>query len=106
MKRVLAFIFLIVLFLPAFSQGKVLDAATGEPLSSASVILFYSGKRTGLVADKEGVFSFTASYDSIRVSMVGYRSRTVFAKEFSNKNYFEIKLEAVAADLGEVIVKK
>ncbi|HEV8273216.1 MAG TPA: carboxypeptidase-like regulatory domain-containing protein [Chitinophagaceae bacterium] len=106
MRRLLAFIFLSSLFLPAFSQGKVLDASTGEPLSSASIILFSSGKKTGLVANKEGVFSFTLFVDSIRVSMVGYRSKTVFAKEFSNKNYFEIKLEAVAAELGEVIVKK
>jgi CarboxypepD_reg-like domain len=106
MKRLLAFIFLSGLFLPVFSQGKVLDAASGEPLSAASVILFSSGKKTGLVANKEGVFSFISSVDSIRVSMVGYRSKTVFAKEFSNKNYFEIRLEAVAAELGEVIVKK
>ena len=84
MKRLLVFTFLICLFLSAFSQGKVLDAATGEPLSSASIILFSSGKKTGLVANKEGVFSFTSSVDSIRVSMVGYRSKTVFAKKFSN----------------------
>jgi len=106
MKRLLAFIFLISLFLSAFSQGKVLDAATGDPLSSASIILFSSGKKTGLVANKEGVFSFTATYDSIRVSMVGYRSKTVIAKEFINKNYFEVRLESVAAELSEVIVKK
>jgi hypothetical protein len=106
MKRLLVFTFLICLFLSAFSQGKVLDAATGEPLSSASIILFSSGKKTGLVANKEGVFSFTATYDSIRVSMVGYRSKTVIAKEFINKNYFEVRLESVAAELSEVIVKK
>ena len=85
MKRLLAFIFLSSLFLPAFSQGKVLDAATGEPLSSASIILFSSGKKTGLVANKEGVFSFAASYDSIRVSMVGYRSKTFLQKSFQIK---------------------
>jgi hypothetical protein len=106
MKRVLAFIFLSSLSLPAFSQGKVLDAASGEPLSSASIILFSAGKKTGLVANKEGVFSFTALCDSIRVSMVGYRSKTIFPQEFINKNYFEVKLEAVAAELGEVIIKK
>ncbi|HKC36694.1 MAG TPA: carboxypeptidase-like regulatory domain-containing protein [Chitinophagaceae bacterium] len=106
MKRLSAFIFLSSLFLSAFSQGKVLDAASGEPLSSASIILFSSGKKTGLVANKEGIFSFTSSVDSIRASMVGYRSKTVFAKEFINKNYFEVKLETVPAELSEVIVKK
>src|SRR5580765_4001293 len=108
MKRLFLFIYLSCSFFSAFSQvqGKIIDVATGEPLSSASIILFSSGKKTGLVANKEGVFSFTALYDSIRVSMVGYRSKTVFAKEFINKNYFEIKLEAVPAELSEVIVKK
>ena len=106
MKRLLAFTFFISLFLPAFSQGKVVDAATSDPLPGASVILFSSGKKTGLVANREGVFSFTGSYDSIRVSMVGYRSNTVFAKEFINKNYFEVRLEAAPAELSEVIVKK
>ncbi|TMI86819.1 MAG: carboxypeptidase-like regulatory domain-containing protein [Bacteroidetes bacterium] len=106
MKQLSAIILFSCFGLSAISQGKVLDAVTGEPLSSASIILFSSGKKTGLVANKEGVFSFTTSYDSIRVSMVGYRSKTVFSKEFINKNYFEVRLEAVAAELSEVIVKR
>jgi len=101
---------LIILFscvaLSSISQGKVSDALTSEPLPAASIILFSSGKKTGLVANKEGGFSLIASSDSIRVSMVGYRSKTVFAKEFIDKNYFEVKLEPVAAELSEVIVKK
>ena len=106
MKRLFANILFNSFVLSAISQGKILDAISGEPLPSASIILFSSGKKTGLVANKEGAFSFAASYDSIRVSMVGYRSKTVFSKEFLNKDYFEIKLEGVAAELSEVIVKK
>ena len=106
MKRLSAIILFSCIGLPAISQGKIVDAATGEPLPAATIILFSSGKKTGLVANKEGVFSFTASYDSIRVSMVGYRSKTIFSTEFSNKNHFEIKLEALAAELSEVVVKK
>ena len=106
MKRLSAIILFSCLVLSGISQGKVLDAITGEPLPAASIILFSSGKKTGLVANKEGVFSFTASVDSIRVSMVGYRSKTIFSKEFINKNYFEVRLEVVAAELSEVIVKK
>src|SRR5215204_2465611 len=102
MKRVLTFIFFSYMYLPAFSQmqGKVFEAASGEPLSSASIVLFSSGKKTGLIANKEGFFSFMSSVDSIRVSMVGYRSKTVLRKEFSNKTFFEVKLEAVAAELS------
>ena len=106
MKRLSAIILFSCIVLSAISQGKVVDAATGEPLPAASVILFSSRKTTGLVANKQGVFSFIGSVDSIRVSMVGYRSKTIFSKEFINKNYFEVGLEAVAAELSEVIVKK
>ena len=106
MNRLSEIILFSCIGLPAISQGKIVDAATGEPLPAATIILFSSGKKTGLVANKEGVFSFTASYDSIRVSMVGYRSKTIFSTEFSNKNHFEIKLEALAAELSEVVVKK
>ena len=108
MKRFLLFILLHCLFISAFSQiqGKVVNVATGEPLSSASVILFSSAKKTGLVANKEGVFSFVPVFDSIRISMVGYRSKTIFSKEFLNKDRIEIMLEPVAAELSEVIVKK
>jgi len=83
-----------------------MDATSGEPLSAASIILFSSGKKTGLVANKEGVFYFAPVCDSIRISMIGYRSRTFFSKEFINKDRVEIRLEPVAAELSEVIVKK
>src|SRR6187551_3267780 len=103
MKRLFLFIYLSCSFFSAFSQvqGKVMDVATGEPLSSASIILFSAGKKAGLVANKEGVFSFVSAYDSIRISMVGFRSKTFFSKEYLGKNYFEVKLESVPAELGE-----
>src|SRR6476646_6718293 len=99
MKRLFFFIYLSCSFFSAFSQvqGKVIDAASGGPLSSASIILFSSTKKTGLVANKEGVFSFAPVYDSIKISMVGYRSKTFFSKEFINKDRVEIKLESVPA---------
>lgn len=108
MKRLFLFILLACLFISAFSQiqGKVMDIATGEPLSSASILLFSSAKRTGVVANKEGVFSFAPFYDSIRISMIGYRSKTIFSKEFLNKDQLEIKLDPVAAELSEVVIKK
>lgn len=107
MKR-LTLVFLVHCLLQnAFSQfqGKIIDAASGESLPSATIILFSSGKKSGLVANKDGIFSFSFLSDSMRVSMVGYRSKTVLQKDFFNSNYFEIKLESAPADLGEVIIK-
>src|SRR5262245_40445332 len=100
MKRVPLFLFLSFLFhgLNAQLQARVIDAASGEPLASASVILFSSGKRTGLVANKEGTFSIRSLFDSMRVSMVGYDSRTIFQKDFELTGRFDIKLKAVPAE--------
>ena len=110
MKRLFIFILLSCFFLPVRSQwtGKVIDAASSEPLSSASIILFSSGKRTGLVANKEGFFSVSqpAICDSMRVSMVGYGSKTISAAQLSSGNHFEIRLEPVPAELSEVVIKK
>ena len=110
MKCLSALILLNFFFLSAYSQkqGKVSNILSGEPLPSASIILFSFGKRTGLVANKEGMFSVSsvAIYDSIRVSMVGYRSKSIYKSEISNSNNFEIKLEPAPAELGEVIIKK
>ena len=107
MKRFVVFVFLASLLSPVLAQwqGTIRDAITAEALSSASVILYSHGKRSGLVANKEGIFSFTILCDSIHISMVGYHSKTVTQKEFLNAHSFEIKLEQVPADLGEVVIK-
>jgi hypothetical protein len=107
MKRFVVFILFFNLLSAVLAQwqGRIADAITGEALPSASVILYSHEKRSGLVTNKEGIFSFTALYDSMHVSMVGYHSKTVTQKEFLNVLYFEIKLDPAPADLGEVVIK-
>ena len=110
MKRLLVVLVFLAIFSPAQSQWqcRVLDAISGEPLQAATITLFSSVKRAGLVASKEGVFSVAviSLYDSIRVSMVGYRSKTVYPAQFVPGRFTDIALEPAPAELGEVIIKR
>ena len=110
MKQLFIFFILSCFILSTYaqSQGKVVDAKSGEPLPGASIILFSSGKKSGLVTNKDGIFSIAniALYDSGKVSVVGYRSRIIYSNQFINGNLFEITLENVPAELSEVIIKR
>ncbi len=61
----------------AFS-GKIVDAATGEPLPYVNVGIV--GKTVGTVTDEQGRFSLPLAsehhQDSLRASMIGYTSRS------------------------------
>ena len=88
MKRHFAFILFICFAITSVAQfsSKVVDASTNEQLSSASVLLFSSGKRAGLVTNKEGLFTIAAgnALDSLKISMIGYRSRTIYKNELAS----------------------
>src|SRR5678809_1779327 len=108
MKRLILFAFLNSPFLFVQSQwrGQVLDSASGEPLRNASITLYSIGNISGLVANKEGKFVIaTTSYDSIRVSMIGYHSKTIFPGQLQTGDV-KIQLGPAPAELGEVVVKK
>ena len=79
---------------------------SGEPLTGASLTLYSGGNISGLVANKEGKFVITGrSYDSIRVSMIGYHSKTIFPGHAGSR-YLKIQLQPAPAELEEVVVKK
>ena len=110
MKRLLAFILFSCFAIPSVAQfsSKVVDASTSEPLSSASVLLFSSGKRTGLVTNKEGSFSIASAnaLDSLKISMIGYRSKTIYKNELVSGFPSIIQLELAAAELETVVIKQ
>ena len=56
MKRFFAIILFSGFALSAISQGKILDAVSGEPLSAASIILFSSGKRQDSLLTRKEFF--------------------------------------------------
>ena len=108
MKRLILVNFFGSFFLPGLSQwqGEILDSRSGETLGGATITLYVHGNISGLVANKEGKFSIaTRSYDSLRISMVGYHSKTISRGQYPDP-YMKIQLELAPAELEEVIVKR
>ena len=87
--------------------GIVYSAAGKEVLQGASITIFYSGKVTGLIANKEGRFAIPAgtAIDSLRISMVGHYSKTLLASQLSGLSALEIQLGIAPAEMQEVVVK-
>jgi len=97
----------LALFARSQWSGQIVDSASAEPLAGASIILYSGGNFSGLVANKEGKFSIaTASYDSIRVTMIGYHSKIIFPIRDAVREYHKIQLKPAPAELSEVVVKK
>ena len=96
------------LFVQCQWSGQISDSQSNELLAGASITLYSNGKISGLVANKEGMFSIAKEklYDSIRISMIGYHSKIIYSKHFSLNDQLKIKLELAPAELGEVIVKR
>ena len=108
MKRLVSITFFSFLFLFARSQwrGEIVDSRSGEALNGASITLYSNGNISGLVANKEGKFTIVAgAYDSVKVSMIGYHSKTIFPYQYPDGD-LKIRLELAPAELGEVVVKK
>ena len=107
MKRLVSITFFSCLFLFARSQwsAQILDSRSAEPLAGASITVYLKGNISGLVANKEGRFSIASGpFDSIKVSMIGYHSKTIFQGQFPGAD-LTIQLEVAPAELGEVVVK-
>ncbi len=81
--------------------GKVLDAATQEPLPGATVQV--KGTNIGTITDAEGNFSLVAPSDAqfLTVSYIGYAVREI---SIGNQTNFEIQLAVSANALDEIVV--
>ncbi|MES1214734.1 MAG: hypothetical protein ABUT20_04380 [Bacteroidota bacterium] len=113
MRRLLCFASLYFLVVSVSAQtvselpGIVLSGNTKEVLPGASITVYYQGKVSGLIANKEGRFVIPAGtfYDSLKVSMVGHTSKMFLAKQLEAFNSPEIRLDIAPSALQEVIVK-
>jgi hypothetical protein len=110
MKYYLAIIFLLSVYVSASGQstivkGTVTDAATGKPLSYASVS--FLNNDNGVETDKDGKYSIETtnkSYVQLTVSSVGYK--TLIRKIIPGKlQVVNIKLVDEGKTLNEVSVK-
>ena len=91
---------------PASLRGKILDAATGEALIGANVIV--QGTSMGAASDMDGNYAIPnipAGNYSLRVSYIGYKTIIVKINLKSEEHLTKIlKLEAVGITGKEVVV--
>lgn len=103
-KRTLFFIvFILCSVFPGLAQqwlkGTVADAKTGEPIPFANVV--YPGAK-GTVTDVNGVFRLPFRPGKVRVSVIGYETRTFTIKDRPDSVVF--KITALESALGTAVV--
>ncbi|QNL49151.1 TonB-dependent receptor [Olivibacter sp. SDN3] len=81
--------------------GRVIDAASNEPLPGVSVLV--KNTNSGILTNEQGAFSLTANVnDVIVVSYIGYTSQEFTVT--SEQDTYSISLESQTSDLDEVVV--
>ena len=113
MKLILTAIFIFHFSLSVSAQNKaelhgiVLSAHSQEVLAGASITIYNKNNISGVIANKEGRFLIApgTDFDSVKVSMVGYRSKTFAANGFDTTLHLEVRLDIAPAALQEVVVK-
>ena len=85
-------------------KGRVADAATGDPLPGASVVMKTTGR--GVVTDNNGLFVVSIPDDkpsvTLVVSFLGYEKKEVTVTR--NKSFVDIRLSSSKTGLDEVVV--
>ena len=107
MKNTLIY-FLVALSLKGFSQtlcsGLLLDSVNKQPIEFANIGII--GKGIGTVSDEKGAFSFqipdSLKNETIKVSMIGYRSKQFSVASTTSGS--KILLASEAVNLKEVVV--
>jgi hypothetical protein len=86
-------------------KGRLLDASNKQPVEFANIGIV--GKNVGTVTNEKGEYSFIVPdsliNESIKISMLGYKSKTESAKNLAAKT--QIQLEQNATQLNEVTIR-
>lgn len=87
--------------------GTIADKKTNTALAYVNIGIL--NKEIGTVSNKEGVFEFhlleSNANDTLRVSMIGYKPKTLPVKNLLNqKGNIQISLEEEISELNEVVV--
>lgn len=89
--------------------GKVVDAATNQPLEYATIILKNTSTKaiSGGITDEKGVFSVKTPKGEYEISLeyISFKTKKLPTQTFSeNKNFGTIKLTEDSSSLDEVVV--
>ena len=87
--------------------GQVIDSATKEPLPYVNIGLL--NKNIGTVSDEAGYFELEVnteqnSRDTLRFSMIGFKTKSYTLNDFINQNEIEVYLTEKSTALDEVIL--
>ncbi len=104
MKKLLISLFLIFSSFLLFAQQtftvKVIDSKTGNPITSASVIVKATNK--GASTNNNGVFIILAkANDILEITCIGYKPQSV---KLTSGAEVTVALEASSVDLGDIVV--
>jgi len=104
-------VFILLLIFSEFSlfaqtkfAGRITDAKNNEPLAFVNIV--YNSKNLGTTTDLDGYFTIE-SYDKIeflKITYLGYISKTISKEELGTKRFVEFSLDADALQLAEVTV--
>ena len=84
-------------------EAVVKDSATRELLQGVSVRIYFEGRISGLVSNKDGRFVINQDFDSVRLSIIGYQS-IIYRKQLEEKKLLEFHLVQQPAILEEITV--
>jgi hypothetical protein len=93
------------LYAQTTAGGKVYSTDTGEGIGYVNIGII--GGNSGTVSDQYGNFSITLykehPNDSLRFSMIGYKSRTFLASKFIADSVWNICLDTKTYDLADIV---
>ena len=85
-------------------SGVIIDKKTKEPLPYVNIGIV--NQETGTVSDENGIFNLAIKesfkQDTIRVSMIGYKSKILFVRDLKPK--LQLELEEELSELNEVVI--
>jgi hypothetical protein len=108
MKYIILFLSLIqISFAQTSIKGTVIDKKTNEPIPFSSVGII--GKTMGTVSNENGYFELVLKEinetDSLKISAIGYQSKSYTVKQTKNFTAEKIYLNESAILLNEVVIK-
>lgn len=107
MRVLILFLFTFTyLILPAQNKmsGRIIETDSNEPLAFVNII--YNSSNQGTTTDLDGYFAINAKdeIEFLKISYLGYISKTIDKEQMSGKIYLEIKLDQNAFQLDEVTI--
>jgi hypothetical protein len=112
MKRlsltVLSCLFISFSFSQLVCKGVLFDSLSGQPVEFANIGIV--GKGIGTVSNEKGEYAFSLpdsfANEKVRVSMIGYKTKTLTARVASSKSKIALLQESTSLDEVAVTVKK